>query len=179
MKPASLSPAYSPADFMLRHDLQPGDLGNIVHLHGTFHAREYGFDPTFEAYVANGLAAFVQAHDERDRLWIAERGPQLAGCLAIVGLSPKDAEFRWFLVDPSAQGVGLEERLLREAIAFCEQCEYEYVFLWRIRTPEAMDELYRSFGFEKVQEISSQRWGVEVIEERYALHPAAWRMIRP
>ncbi|HWG46207.1 MAG TPA: GNAT family N-acetyltransferase [Gemmataceae bacterium] len=175
MKPTHPSPADSITDFTLRHDLQPGDLGNIVHLHGTFYAHECGFDPTYEAYVANGVAAFAQAHDDRGRLWIAECGRQFVGCLAIVGLSPKDAQLRWFLVDPSAQGLGVDERLLGEAVAFCEHCAYEYVFLWSIRGRNAMDKLYRSFGFEKVQEKSSPRWGVEVVEERYALNPAARR----
>ena len=35
----------------LRHDLHPGDIGTVVQLHGITYAREYQFDPTFEAYV--------------------------------------------------------------------------------------------------------------------------------
>ncbi len=53
---------------MIRHNLHPGDLGAIVHLHGTIYAREYGFDPTFEDYVAGPMVEFVRAGSKRDRL---------------------------------------------------------------------------------------------------------------
>src|SRR3974377_1394124 len=84
--------------FVLRHDLKPGDLGQIVQLHGTIYARECGFDPTFEAYVAGPLAVFVRKHTDRDRLWIAEREGRVVGCIAIVGASANEAQLRWFLV---------------------------------------------------------------------------------
>src|SRR5262245_4204620 len=102
----------------LRTTLAPGDLGAIVHLHGTLYAREYGFDPTFEAYVAGPLADFVIAADPRERLWIAERAGRLVGCIAIVAADDDTAQLRWFLVDPAVRGVGLGKRLLAEAVAF-------------------------------------------------------------
>src|SRR5439155_5242606 len=103
-----------PGDLTLRHDLRPGDLGAIVYLHGTVYARENGFDRTFEAYVAGPLAEFVRTRGDRDRLWIAERGGRLVGCIAIVSVSETEAQLRWYLVDPSARGLGLGKRLLHE-----------------------------------------------------------------
>lgn len=127
----------------------------------------------FEADVAVRLAEFVQARGEGDRLWIAERAGRLVGCIAVVGLSPKDAQLRWFLIDPSARGMGLGERLLHEAVEFCAERRYECVFLWTIRPRKATAEMYRAAGFEKVGEGCGEHWGVEVIEERYALHPGS------
>ncbi|MCC7291800.1 MAG: GNAT family N-acetyltransferase [Phycisphaerales bacterium] len=69
----------------VRHDLRPGDLGSVVRLHGTLYASEYGFDPSFEAYVAGPMAEFVKRASPRDRLWVAERGEEPVGCIAIVG----------------------------------------------------------------------------------------------
>jgi GNAT superfamily N-acetyltransferase len=156
----------------VRHDLRPGDLGSIIHLHGTVYAREYGFDPTFEAYVAGPLAEFVHSHSDRSRLWIAERGGRLAGCIAIVAASPQEAQLRWFLVEPSARGLGLGKRLLGEAVGFCRQRGFESIFLWTVSALTAAARLYRHAGFEKVEERPGRHWGVAVIEERYVLRLA-------
>jgi len=151
----------------LRHDLRPGDLGTLVQLHGTIYAQEYGFDATFEAYVAGPLVQFVLSRSARDQLWVAEQTGRVVGCIAIVGATATEAQLRWFLVDPSARGLGLGKRLLAEAVAFCEACGYESVFLWTVSALTAAARLYRSAGFDKVEEKPGRRWGVEVIEERY------------
>jgi hypothetical protein len=44
----------------IRHHIKPGDIGYLIHLHGVLFAKEYGYDQTFEAYVAGGLAEFIQ-----------------------------------------------------------------------------------------------------------------------
>jgi ribosomal protein S18 acetylase RimI-like enzyme len=164
------SPAEALAPFTLRHHLKPGDLGQIVYLHGTIYAKECGFDPTFEAYVAGPLAVFVRKSTDRDRLWIAERDGRIVGCIAIVGASSHEAQLRWFLIDPTARGMGLGKKLLDEAVAFCRQCGYESIFLWTVSTLTAAARLYRAAGFVKVEDKPGQQWGVAVIEQRYVLH---------
>jgi ribosomal protein S18 acetylase RimI-like enzyme len=165
-----MQPADPSQDVLtLRTDLAPGDLGSIIGLHGVVYAREYGFDNTFEAYVAGPLAEFVRCRTDRDRLWIAEREGRLVGCIAIVGTSHEQAQLRWFLVDPSVRGLGLGKKLLREAVEFCKHCSYETVFLWTVSALTVAARLYRSFGFEKVEERPSQKWGVGVVEEKYLL----------
>src|SRR5436853_7200258 len=108
------APLPEPDSITLRHDLRPGDLEAVVSLDGTIYAGEYGFDATFEAYVAGPLSEFVRSHSDRDRLWIAEHGDRIVGCIAIVGTSAAEAQLRWYLVDPSARGLGLGKRLLHE-----------------------------------------------------------------
>jgi GNAT superfamily N-acetyltransferase len=147
----------------------PGDLGSLVRLHGLLYAREHGFDVNFEAYVAGPLAEFVRCRTDRDRLWISERGADLVGSIAIVGTSEKEAQLRWFLVDPSARGVGLGTSLLRAAVAFCKDSGYATVFLWTVSRLTAAARLYRRFGFEKVEDRPGHLWGVPVVEEKYWL----------
>ncbi|HZU38424.1 MAG TPA: GNAT family N-acetyltransferase [Gemmataceae bacterium] len=155
--------------FTLRTTLVPGDLGAIVRLHGVVYARECGFDPTFEAYVAGPLAEFVLHGTDRDRLWIAEWKDQIVGSVAIIGTSETEAQLRWFLVDPSARGLGLGRRLLEEASTFCKHSGYRTVFLWTVSALTVAAHLYQSVGFQKVEEKPAQQWGVSVVEEKYML----------
>ncbi len=156
------------APVTVRHDLRPGDLGFIVFLHGTIYAREHGFDPTFEAYVAGPLSQFVRSRSERDRLWIAERGDRIVGCVAIAGTSEDEAQLRWLLVDPSARNQGLGKRLLHDAVDFARERGYRSLFLWTVSTLTTAAHMYQSVGFRKVEEKSGE-WGMTVIEQKYVL----------
>jgi ribosomal protein S18 acetylase RimI-like enzyme len=151
----------------LRTSLKPGDLGAIVAMHGILYEREYGFDATFEAYVAGPLAEFVRTGSLRERLWIAERAGRIIGCIAIVAATPEIAQLRWFLVDPSARGAGLGKRLLDEAIRFSQECRYGSIILWTVSALGAAAHLYQSAGFRKMEEKPGRIWGVEVVEEKY------------
>lgn len=162
-------PDASLAPVTLRTTLRPGDVGYIVYLHGTLYAREYGFDPTFEAYVAGPLAEFVRGASARDRLWDAERGGQVVGSIAIVGASRETAQLRWFLVDPAVRGAGVGRKLLDESVAFCKECGYRTVILWTVSALSAAAHLYRVAGFRKVEEKPGRMWGVDVVEEKYQL----------
>lgn len=97
----------------LRHALRPGDVGAVVSMHGLLYAREYGFDSTFEAYVASPLAEFVMRGSSRERLWLAERDGTVVGSIAIVDESEQVGQLRWFLVAPEARRPPLSVRWLR------------------------------------------------------------------
>lgn len=154
----------------VRNDIRPGDLGRIVHLHGTLYAREYALDQTFEGYVAADLGEFAKAYDEsRDRLWVAEEGEQLVGSVAIAGQPDATARLRWFLVHPSARGQGLGRRLLGEALEFCRARGFRSVFLWTISELEAAARLYHAAGFQLTERKAHVLWGGPRVEERYDL----------
>ena len=63
----------------------PGDIGWVAHRHGVLYYREYGWDETFEALVAEILVKFVNKHDpQRERLWIAEQDGERIGSVMVV-----------------------------------------------------------------------------------------------
>lgn len=153
----------------MRTALQPGDFGAIVSMHGVLYAAEYGFDSTFEAYVAEPMAAFVRRASPRERIWVEERDGRVVGSIAIVEADARTAQLRWFLVDPSARGGGLGRRLVEAAIGFSRDAGYHRIVLWTVAGLDAALHLYRRAGFARVDASPERRWGVDVVEEQYEM----------
>lgn len=156
--------------WVIRSNLQPGDIGYVIYLHGTLYRKEYGWDYTFEGYVAEGLAEFVLSFDARkDCLWIAEMDGQIVGSIGIVGESSSQAQLRWFLVHPTMRGRGVGRDLLDKALQFCRERGLESVFLWTVSDLKVAAHLYESAGFHKTEQKTHQIWGKTLTEERYDL----------
>jgi GNAT superfamily N-acetyltransferase len=159
-----------------RHLIIPGDIGQLIQLHGTLYYEEYGYDETFEAYVARGLAEFVLNFDEeRERIWLAEDEGIIIGSIAIVKFSEDVAQLRWYLLHPDHRGKGIGKKLIEEAILFCRQKKYKSCFLWTTSELTAAAYLYKKAGFVKTEENTHVVWGVERTEERYDLVLATLR----
>jgi GNAT superfamily N-acetyltransferase len=157
-------------DLNLRWDLRPGDMGEVVRLHGVLYNRECGYDYTFEAYVAAGLAEFALSfRPEKSRLWILEQKEVTAGSIAIVGRSPQEGQLRWFLIHPDYRGRGMGRILLREALQFGRDRGYEKMYLWTLKHLLSATHLYTSAGFHKSEEKTHPLWGKLITEERYDL----------
>jgi len=156
-------------EWALRTELAHGDIGQIVWLHGALYAQEYGFDETFEAYVAEPLGRFVIERSERERIWLAERAGRIEGVVAVVRAADEVAQLRWFLVHPDARGRGLGRLLLREAVEFARGSGYGEIFLWTVGELRAAGRLYEQAGFVREQAVPGRRWGKDVVEERYSL----------
>jgi GNAT superfamily N-acetyltransferase len=155
----------------LRHDLRPGDLGRVVELHGALYAVEYGFDHTFEAYVAETMGQFGRRLDPaRDRLWLAELDGRLVGSIAIVGREAGAAQLRWFLLHPDVRGRGLGRHLVADALTFCRGASYRSVFLWTVHPLAAAARLYEGAGFRRSEaRPPAPLWGAILSEQRYDL----------
>ena len=170
-KSKTASTGCVPSGWKMREHRKPGDIGWLTYLHGTIYAKEYGFDQTFEAYVAKGLAEFVEAFNpDTDRLWLAEVHGMVAGSIAVVGLSKRTAQLRWFFVHPDYRGRGIGKQLLSKALAFCKEKKYSTVSLWTTSELGVARHLYTQAGFRKTEENAHKIWGKAVIEERYDLH---------
>jgi GNAT superfamily N-acetyltransferase len=151
----------------IRHELRPGDLGMIVHLHGVLYAREYGLDTTFEPYVAKPLSDFVLSGS--GRLWIAEEGGRILGSIAVVDAEEGVGQIRWFLLAPEARGKGLGWQLVQVALAYCRERQFRHVFLWSFSDLDAALTLYERAGFAATERKKLPMWGAERIEVRMDL----------
>jgi ribosomal protein S18 acetylase RimI-like enzyme len=154
----------------IRQEFVPGDVGAIIRLHAVLYHEEHGFDRTFEAYVAEGLARFVNEFDPaRSCLWVAERGGDVVGSIAIVGDAGGAAQLRWFLVHPYCRSMGVGRRLLADSIAFARETGARSIFLWTVSDLDAAIRLYRAAGFRVTEEKSGLHWGQQITEQRFDL----------
>lgn len=151
----------------IRHELKPGDLGMIVHLHGVLYAREYGLDTTFEPYVAKPLSDFVLSGS--GRLWIAEEGERTLGSIAVVDAEGGVGQLRWFLLSPDARGKGVGRRLLETALDYCRARGFRSVFLWSFSDLDAALKLYEGAGFAVTESKRLPMWGADRTEVRMEL----------
>ena len=156
-------------DVWIRTELKPGDLGAVVALHGTLYAKEYGFDATFETYVARPLCDFVLQPSKRQKIWLVEREGTVKGCIAIVEASPDAAQLRWFLLHPDIRGLGLGRYLVNEAVKHCRVSGFSEVFLWTLDSLKAALKLYREEGFTLAEEERHVIWGQTVTEQKFTL----------
>ena len=138
-----------PPDVNLRYDIQPGDLGQVISLHGLLYAREFGFDCTFEASVAVVISDFYLVFNpDQERLWLLETGSQITGSIGIVRRSYSEAQLRWFLVHPVHRGQGIGGLLLKEAINFCKDDKYRTISLSTFSELTKASKLYQNAGFQ-------------------------------
>ncbi len=154
----------------IRTNFKPGDVGYVIYLHGVLYAEEHGLDHTFEGDVANRLGEFARSFDGRkDYFAVAENEGQIVGSIAINGHPDQTAQLRWFLLHPSARGAGLGKKLPTEAINFCRAREFRSVNLWTISELKTAAHLYRSAGFQLIEENTIEIWGGLRTEQRYEL----------
>jgi len=107
--------ADAPAYILRTH--QPGDIGWIIHRHGTLYAEEYGWDETFEALVARIAATFIENFDyRRERCWIAECDGEDVGSVLLVKGGAEVAKLRLLYVEPKARGLGRRMHRLRAPV---------------------------------------------------------------
>ena len=160
-----------PAGLRLR-DLQPGDAGWIVSRHGELYARDEGYDASFEALVAEILAAFLRDHDPaRERGWIAEgpAGERLGSifCVAEDAGRPEVAKLRLFLVEPAARGSGLAQHMLGTCMEFARATGYRHMRLWTHESHRAAGRLYARNGFTLTASVPTRAFGQDVVDQTW------------
>ena len=153
----------------IRTGLKPGDLGYITYLHGKIYAEEYGFDTSFEPYVARPLSDFSLAKNQRQKIWIVEKEDEIVGCIAIVDSGENLAQLRWLLLTKENRGQGIGKILMQYAINFCREQGFDGVFLWTVDLLVEAAGLYKSHGFRVTEETRHRLWGLMLNEQRYDL----------
>jgi GNAT superfamily N-acetyltransferase len=153
----------------IRNNIKPGDIEKIISLHGILYAQEYGFDKTFEWYVAESLRTFAVSPTTREKIWIVEYRNRIQGSLAVVQSNDTTAQLRWFLIDPHLRGKGIGKKLINEAIQFTKENGYALLFLWTVSILDVANTIYTTAGFQLTDKKAHTIWGKYLIEQRYEL----------
>jgi len=152
-------------------DLEPGDAGWLIERHAVLYTRDEGFDATFEALVAEILAAYIRRHDPAtERAFIAvEDGRRLGSVFCVQSGEPGVAKLRLFLLIPEARGRGLGQRLLDACLGFAREAGYDRLRLWTHESHEAACALYARNGFELIASCPVRSFGVDLVEQTWEI----------
>jgi len=171
-------PAAARARPVLLRPHRPGDMGWVIARHGALYADEYGWDSGFEALVARIAADFVERFDaKREACWIAERDGANVGSAFLVQARDEAshavidgvAQLRMLLVEPSARGLGLGERLTDECQRFARRTGYRKIVLWTNSLLLAARGIYAKQGYMLVKSEPHHSFGHDLVGETWEL----------
>lgn len=163
------APAEPKVPYILR-DLQPGDIGWVIRRHGMLYAQEYGWDDTFEGFVAEIAGEFVKSRDaKRERCWIAERDGEIVGSVFLMRQSDAVAKLRLLYVEPSARGLGIGARLTEECIRFARAKGYKTLTLWTNDILVSARRIYQAAGFKLVKSERHHSFGKDLVGQNWDL----------
>jgi len=146
--------------------LKSGEAGYIAYRHCVLYEKEYGLGGTFERYVMDALAKYIDEQPEGE-VWVAENNGRIIGSIAIVRTEEEIAQLRWFLIEPGYRGSGLGRELMKIAMEYCKHKKFRQVYLWTFQDLKAARHLYKSFGFSLTEQVESDTWRCGVVEERW------------
>lgn len=166
----ALIPGVKPLDITIHEGYRPGLIGAIAGYHGAIHNQITDLGAIFEGIVATGLSEFMpRAENPPNKTWYADQGGKIIGGITIDGedLGNNIAHLRWFIIDNTLQSVGLGNKLVKKAMAFCDIQGFDEIHLWTYKGLDAAKKLYERYNFKLVEEVKGDQWGKSVIEQKY------------
>jgi DNA-binding MarR family transcriptional regulator/GNAT superfamily N-acetyltransferase len=155
-----------------------GDMGWVIGRHSALYVQEFGWTLAFEALVARIAADFIDRFDPaREACWIAERDGTNVGSVFLVqardeatqAVRPGVAQLRLLLVEPTARGLGLGERLVAECERFAREKGYQRIVLWTNNNLAAARGIYRKAGYVLKSSEPHHSFGHDLIGETWEL----------
>jgi ribosomal protein S18 acetylase RimI-like enzyme len=150
---------------IVRSDLRPGDMEEIVAHHRRVYGEEYGVNSEFGDFVAVAVARAVERGfpGEREAIRIVEIDGEHVGSIALTDEGNGEAAIRWVVLSPEARGRGLGRRLVSELLELAKELGYRCVWLDTFSELTTAAQLYLDAGFAVTGSDTAPRWGRESI----------------
>ena len=157
----------------IRLATRPGDLGEVIALHGRLYAGESAMDQSFEAYCGQGICRFALDRLEQGpgvgELWVAEDdGGRILGSIAMLA-EEGTGRLRWLLLHPDLRGAGVGRKLVQTSLDYARRRGFPGVFLTTISGLDTAHQIYRRAGFELTSSAPMTKWGIDTEELRFDL----------
>ena len=154
----------------LLRPLRPGDLGWVISRHGAIYAQEFGWDASFEAFVADIAAGIMKTFDpKREAAWIAELDGAPVGSVFLIRESDEVAKLRLLIVEPATRGLGIGARLTEECTRFARAAGYQRITLWTHSILTAARRIYANAGYQRVHTEPCAAFGQNLVSETWRL----------
>ena len=99
------SPKLQQTGISIHHTFEPGDLGQLILIHGVQNFRDYRFNAVHEAYCAKIAADFIlSTASDRSKFWLAKQKGTVVGSVFIFEQPKDQAQLRLLFVDASDPG---------------------------------------------------------------------------
>jgi GNAT superfamily N-acetyltransferase len=158
------------AGISIHQNFAPGDLGQLIYIHGVQNFADCGFNHVHEAYCAQIAVEFILGTEKgRSQVWLAKKEGKVVGSIFIIERPNNQAQLRLLFVDHSLRGLGLGRWLVEESIRYCKSAGFNVVYLWTVKGLDRAIWLYESVGFTPVSEKKVEEWGQSNLEIRFDL----------
>jgi len=166
----TLEPASGAGQPWLIRPHRPVDIGWIVHRHGVLYTRDYGWDASFEGFVAEIAGKFAQSHDiRREHCWIAERRGEIIGSVFLMRQDDEVAKLKLLYVEPAARGLGVGHRLVEQCLHFARDAGYRRIVLWINDVLTSARRIYEAVGFRLTAEEPHRMFGPPMVGQTWEL----------
>ena len=155
------------SEITIRDQLNPGDIGYLVHIQSKYYFLEFGYDLEFEAYICKLFSDFVYRDDEGERMWIVEKEGTIVGSIGLFRDHDHVARLRLLFLHPDVRGRGLGRKLVDLAVEFAKKAGYSTVVLMTEDILKAAGRIYMDAGFEVAKSEDIIMWGVKCKLQTY------------
>lgn len=146
-------------DFIIR-PYRSGEEQYVADLHRRLYSEEYAWGPSFLDYAVGIAMDFAKnGKNDREELFVAERGGALAGCVMLCQTeSPDVGQLRLFAVEKDARRCGIGAALMDALLDKAAAAGYQKLILWTASPLTAAIKQYEKLGFRTVEKVENTTW---------------------